>query len=123
MTRTKLWRCAAWGMIAFIGFSTLSPIEYRPTIEAPANLERLTAFSAIGLAFLLGYPRHRLSTLIMLVSIISLLEIAQNFVPGRHGRITDGLIKVAGAFLGFGLGILITQCWPGFRRSFNEPKI
>ena len=63
-------------------------------------LERFTAFAAIGATFCLGYPKHRLPILVLLLGIVGFLEVAQNYVPGRHGRLPDGLVKASGALLG-----------------------
>jgi VanZ family protein len=37
---------------------------------------------------------------VLLVGIVGVLELAQNIVPGRHGRLPDGMVKASGALLG-----------------------
>jgi hypothetical protein len=93
MTFEVFFRWIAWLLIVALAVFTLSPIELRPVSGAPANLERFVAFVVTGAAFGLGY-------LILLIGIAGLLEAAQNYVPGRHGRLPDGLVKVSGALLG-----------------------
>ncbi|WP_201836632.1 VanZ family protein [Microvirga zambiensis] len=109
MTPKVFFRCVAWLLIGAIAVFTLSPIELRPMTGAPANLERVAAFVAIGAAFCLGYPRHRLSILVLLIAAVGLLEIAQNHVPGRHGRLPDGLVKVSGVLLGAAFATFATR--------------
>lgn len=102
-------RAAAWLLLGAIGVFTLSPIEMRPVTQAPVSLERLGAFALIGAAFCYAYPKHRYAILISLVALTAFLEIAQNHVPGRHGRLSDGLVKVLGAFLGVAFTALIAH--------------
>jgi VanZ family protein len=100
MTPTVFFRWVAWLLVLAVAVFTLAPIELRPVTAAPVSLERLAAFAAIGAAFCLGYPRHRLPILVLLLGIVGFLEVAQNYVPGRHGRLPDGLVKASGALLG-----------------------
>jgi VanZ family protein len=100
MTPKTFFRWAGWLLILAIALFTLSPIELRPTTSAPVSLERFAAFAVIGAFLRLGYPKHRLLILILLIGIIGCLEVAQNFVPGRHGRLPDGLWKASGALFG-----------------------
>jgi hypothetical protein len=100
MTPKVFFRWVAWLLVFAIAVFTLSPIEFRPVSVAPVSLERFAAFAAIGAAFCLGYPKHRLYILVLLVGIVGVLELAQNIVPGRHGRLPDGMVKASGALLG-----------------------
>ena len=100
MTPKVFFRWVAWLLVLAIVVVTLSPIELRPITKVPAGLERFAAFAAIGVAFCLGYPRHRLHILVLLIGGIGFLEVAQNHVSGRHGRLPDGLMKASGALLG-----------------------
>ncbi len=94
----------AWLLVLAIAIFTLSPNELRPTTGTSTlstNLERFAAFTAIGTLFSLAYPRHRFAAILLVLGIVASLEVAQNFVPSRHGRLPDGLLKTAGALLGF----------------------
>ncbi len=88
---------------------TLSPTEMRPDTDGPPSLERLAAFAAVGAAFYLGYPKRHLGILILLFGIIGLLEVAQNYVPSRHGRLSDGLVKAFGALRGAAFAAFIAR--------------
>ena len=100
MIMRVLFRLTAWLLLFAIAAFTLSPIELRPVTGAPPHFERFAAFAAVGGAFCLGYPKHRLRTLLLILGTIAALEAAQNFVPGRHGRVPDALMKASGALLG-----------------------
>jgi len=109
MRSQVLSRVAAWLLLGAIGVFTLSPIEMRPVTEAPVSLERLGAFALIGAAFCHAYPKHRHVILILIIGLAGCLEIAQNYVPGRHGRFSDGLVKALGAFLGAAFTALVER--------------
>jgi VanZ family protein len=90
---------AAWLSLAFITFATLSSPGLRPHI-AGAGFEHLVAFTVSGLLFGIAYPRHMIFVVaIVLVSAV-LLESLQLVVPGRHGRLPDLLVKLAGGSIG-----------------------
>jgi VanZ family protein len=72
-------------------------------------LERFAAFSAIGAVFCLGYPKRRLHTFVLLIGIVGFLEVAQNYVPGRHSRVLDGVVKAYGALLGIASAAFVTR--------------
>ncbi|ANY82162.1 hypothetical protein BB934_27795 (plasmid) [Microvirga ossetica] len=109
MTPKAFFRWVAWLLLLAIAVFTLTPIELRPVTGASVSLERFAAFAAIGAAFCLGYPKHRLSILVLLVGIVGFLEVAQNLVPGRHGHLPDGLVKASGALLGAAFATFVTR--------------
>jgi VanZ family protein len=98
-----------WLLVLAIAVFTLAPIEFRPVTAAPVSLKRFTAFAAIGATFCLGCPKHRLSILVLLLGIVGFLEVAQNYVPGHHGRLPDGLVKASGAHLGAAFAAFISR--------------
>jgi len=104
-----LFRWLAWLLVAAIAYVTLSPIAMRPVTAAPADLERFLAYAAMGLAFCVGYPRHRASILVLVIAITGLLEFGQHLVPGRHGRMHDAVLKAAGAFLGIAAAAVVDR--------------
>jgi hypothetical protein len=109
MTPKIFLRWVAWLLLCAIIVFTLSPIELRPVTEPPVSLERFTAFAAIGAAFCLGYPKHRALFLVLLLGLIGSLEFAQNYVPGRDGRLSDGVVKASGALLGAAFATLAAR--------------
>jgi hypothetical protein len=109
MAPKVFFRWVAWLLVFAIAVFTLAPIEFRPVSGAPVSLERLAAFAAIGGAFCLGYPKYRVPILVLLLGLVGFLEIAQNHVLGRHGRLPDGLVKASGALLGVAFATLATR--------------
>lgn len=116
MASKIFFRWLAWLLIGAVTAFTLSPVEFRPVTVAPAGLERMTAFAAIGLAFCLGYPTRRFPALVLLIGAVALLEVAQNYVPGRHGRLPDGVIKASGVVFGAALAMIMSRR-PAHRRA------
>ncbi len=102
-------RWAAWLLVLAIAVFTLSPNEMRPTTGTStlsANVERFAAFAVIGALFSLGYPKHRFGIILLVIGIVASLELAQNFVPSRHGRLLHGFVKAAGALFGSGAAMI-----------------
>jgi VanZ family protein len=96
----KLIAVAAWSLLAFIAYATISPIQDRPTLVTSSSLEHLAAFAVLGALFCLAYPRHIALVCLIVVGSALLLEVAQLLTPDRHGRIQDALEKVAGGAAG-----------------------
>jgi hypothetical protein len=121
MTSKVFFRWVAWLLVLAIAVFTLAPIELRPVTALPAGLERFAAFAAIGAAVCLGYPKHRLSILVLLLGIVCLLEVAQNYVPSRHGRLPDSIVKASGALLGAAFAAIISR-FEGHLRETGEDE-
>ncbi|WP_062227846.1 VanZ family protein [Aureimonas frigidaquae] len=102
----SLIRLAAWLALGAVIFVTLSPISMRPVSSADVDIERLAAFVVLGGLFGAGYPRRWPLVLLLLIAGGAGLELSQNLVPGRHGRVEDFLFKAGGAVLGAGLGVV-----------------
>ncbi|NIX75685.1 VanZ family protein [Microvirga terricola] len=100
MTIRVFIRWVGWLLVLAVTAFSLLPIQFRPTTEAPANLERIAAFAAIGGAFCLGYPGQRVRIVLLTLAVVGLLEGTQNLVSGRHGRLSDATMKAVGALLG-----------------------
>jgi glycopeptide antibiotics resistance protein len=100
----KLISVAAWALLAFIAYATISPIQARPTLPASTSFEHLTAFAVLGLLLFLAYPRHIALVCLIVLGSAVLLEIMQLLTPDRHGRIQDAIEKMAGGVLGIVVG-------------------
>ncbi|MBF9233910.1 VanZ family protein [Microvirga alba] len=109
MAIRMFFRSVAWLLVLAVAAFSLLPIQFRPVTDAPADLERLAAFAMIGGAFYLGYPKQRLRIVLLVIGIAGLLEAAQNIVPGRHGRLPDGIVKASGAILGAAIAMVIDR--------------
>src|SRR3954449_962530 len=93
MPRISLWIALALALA--IAVVTLGPISFRPMTGAPPDVERGVAFLLFGAAISLFCSRSRnlLVALLLAVASAGLLEIGQNFVPGRQGALHDFLVK------------------------------
>lgn len=102
----KVFRTLAFAVLAFIAFWTLSPVTLRPGTGEP-SWERFAAFALFGLPLGLGFPKAIGRGAIFAAVVIVSLEALQDLVPGRHGRMEDALVKLAGALAGLGLAAAI----------------
>jgi VanZ family protein len=100
----KLIGLAAWGLLAFIAYATISPIQDRPTLPTSTSFEHLAAFAVLGALFCLAYPRQIALVCLIVLGGAVLLEIMQLLTPDRHGRIQDAMEKMASGFVGIVLG-------------------
>lgn len=99
----------AWTALAAIAFATLSPIGIRPRVPMSVDLERGVAFFVTGMLFAFAYPRHIWWAVAIVMFGVFGLEILQAIRPDRHARLSDAGAKAAGAFLGLGLGWLVSN--------------
>jgi VanZ family protein len=100
----KLITVAAWTFLAFIGYSTISPIQNRPTVRASTSFEHLAAFAVLGALFCVAYPRQIVLVCLIVLGSAVLLEFVQLFTPDRHGRIQDAIEKMGGGAVGIVAG-------------------
>jgi hypothetical protein len=100
----KFITAAAWTMLAFIIFATISPIQDRPTLTTSPNFERLAAFAVLGALFCLAYPRQLAFVCLIVLGSALLLEFAQLLTPDRHGRIQDAIVKMTSGAVGIIVG-------------------
>jgi VanZ family protein len=96
----KLTGIAAWLLLCFIVYATLSPIKDRPTLSTSPSLEHVAAFAVLGLLFALAYPRKSGLVCAVVLGCAILLELSQLLTPDRHGRIQDAVEKLAGGTFG-----------------------
>ena len=102
----RIFFAAAWLVLAYIAFVTLSPLEDRPVL-AGSQVEHFVAFAVLGFAFVLGYPRRTLLTIAVVIGSAFVLEAMQMLTPDRHGRVLDALVKAAGGICGIGIGHIV----------------
>ena len=87
-------------LVAVIAFVTLSPIGMRPVTAAPADMERFLAFAALGVAFCIGYPRHRVGIILIVIAATGLLELGQHVAPAAMAASTMRFSKQPERFSG-----------------------
>jgi VanZ family protein len=100
----KLIGLAAWGLLAFIAYATISPIQDRPTLPASTSFEHLAAFAILGALFSLAYPQKVVLVCLIVLGSAVLLELLQLLTPDRHGRVPDAIEKIAGGVVGIVVG-------------------
>jgi hypothetical protein len=101
----KLVAVAAWALLAFIAFATLSPAGLRPELTStePALVvlaERFGAYGLLGLLFYLAYPRRIFLVCLLVFGAAIVLELLQLVIPDRDARIIDAFEKLAGGTTG-----------------------
>jgi VanZ family protein len=110
---------AAWGLLAFIVYATISPIQDRPTLPTSTSFEHLAAFAVLGALFCLAYPRQIALVCVIVLASAVVPELLQLLTPDRHGRIQDAIEKMASGFVGIVLGRAILYFDQASRRFQN----
>ena len=116
----KFVAAAAWLLLGFITYATLSPIDARPRLLAPVGFEHFAAFAALGGLFCLAYPKHRALACALVFGSAVLLEIAQLLTPDRHARLADALQKLAAG--AFGIGVVTVMRRLAFTGRWDRTK-
>lgn len=113
----KIFTAAAWAILAFIVFVTLSPIGLRPHFEN-VSVERFGAFAFVGLLFGLAYPKRLWLVLFLVAGTAFVLEALQHLTPDRHGQMSDAVVKLTGSVIG------VTTAWVVDRAlaAFGVPR-
>ena len=103
----KFIAAAAWLLLVFIAYATLTSIEARPELYSDGFykasftiLERFGAYGVLGLLFYFAYPRQVGFVCLLVFGSAVFLEILQIFVPDRDARVVDALEKMAGGAAG-----------------------
>ena len=114
----QLSKTVGWLALAFIAYSTLSPIESRPVVVVnDAQLEHFLAFGLVGVTLGIGYPKRLWMVAAVIVGCAFGLETLQLLTPDRHGRILDATVKAVGG----GCGVWFSQVGTSILQSkFNR---
>src|SRR5262245_51122785 len=118
----RIIRIAGYVCVVLIGVLSLLPGALRPDTGAPGKLEHLIAY--LGTAALLALGRsapHQRWQALWLIPYAGALELAQLFIPGRHGQFSDFVVSSIGAALGlaiaFAIAPLLSQLLAGLNLS------
>ncbi|MCO5731045.1 VanZ family protein [Rhizobium sp. SSA_523] len=106
---SRLLKLAAWLLLAFVVFATVSPIAWRPHDVLPVNIDRALAFALLAGAFVIAYPRHFTLCAVVILCSTAVIEALQWIEPSRHARLQDVFVKAAGCCLGLGIGWFINR--------------
>jgi VanZ family protein len=104
-----IFQATAWLLVLIIVVLSLSPPSLRPQTGAGHNFEHVTIFLITGAAFGFGYPGRGRFLTIALLAFSAAIEIAQNWVPGRHARASDFLFDAGASCLGLGLAYALAK--------------
>jgi len=99
----RIFQAAARLLAATIVVLSLGPPFVRPVTWAAHDLEHLLIFLGTGVAFGFGYLYRFGLLTIALPTFAAAIEVAQNWTPSRHARISDFLVDAAASCLGVGL--------------------
>ena len=117
----KIAKIAAWASVGFIIYATLVPLAMRPTLgRLGTDYERFAGYMVVSVLIGLAYPRHPIRVGFAIITAAVILEIAQLAIPDRDARVSDTLIKAAGALV----GILAAWFWKKWLagRAFRPPE-
>jgi VanZ family protein len=116
----RLAAVSAWILLGTIAFVTLCPIDLRPATGHVVP-ERVLAFTALGAAFGLGYPRRLPFAIAVTLAAAIGLEAGQLLIPGRHARLIDAGEKLAGGLLGGAIAVMCSELAARFQRATRRP--
>src|ERR1051326_524553 len=97
-----LFRALTLGCVVLLAVLSLTPGDYMVRTGAPEDLEHFVAYLGTGVIASLGYAR-RMGYLVpaaLLCAYAGVLEVAQNFAPGRYPDFFNFASSSAGAIAG-----------------------
>jgi hypothetical protein len=112
---------AAWIVLCFIAYASISRITSRPTLHVSVSLEHIAAFAFVGLLFYLGYPNRITFVLVIVIGSATLLELMQLVTIDRHARLADLIEKICGGGLGLAAGRTLA-CYEGAFREWAQVR-
>jgi hypothetical protein len=115
----KIVALAAWVLLAFIAYATISPLQDRPTLSTSSSFEHLAAFAVLGGLFCLAYPRRIFLVCLIVLGGAVMLELLQLVTSDRHGRFPDAIEKMTGGAAGIAVARIILTFEP-LRRWFQN---
>lgn len=104
-----LCRIAAWFLAVAIFVLHIVPPTHRPVTSAAHNVEHLVIFLGLGLVFGLGYYLRTRLLALALPAFCLAVEAVQQWVPGRHARLSDFLVNTVSAVVGLGVAFVLIR--------------
>lgn len=115
---TNTARITAWLLAFAAAVVTLGPQAVRPHTGISHDLEHAVAFALVGLVFGLGYPNSHLLLALSAIAAVALMEIVQQWVPGRHVSLSDFIFNGLGACAGIAAAAVLGL----FMRRWSERR-
>lgn len=101
-------RVAATLCVVAITFLSLLPGSWQERTALPGPVEHFIAYSGTGLVLAAVLPRSALVLAALALGVYSgLMELLQNFAPGRDPAVRDFIVSSAGACFGIAIGACI----------------
>jgi VanZ family protein len=102
-------RWAAWVCVPVLAVLSLTPGDEMVRTGAPELVEHFVAYAGAGGLAAIGYGRRARYLQIggLLIAYAGVLEIGQNWVPGRHSRMVDFVFSAAGVIA----GVIMARFW------------
>jgi VanZ family protein len=88
--------------VALIAILSLIPGDLQMRTGMPKTVEHFGAYFGVSLILVLGRSSiaHAVAAAILLSGFAFVLEVIQEFIPGRNGGLADAAASSAGAFAG-----------------------
>jgi VanZ family protein len=108
----------AWGCVALLAVLSLLPASEMVRTSLGGHIEHATAYAGTALLIGLSYPAWGWRRIAAgLVIYAGVLELLQNFSPGRHPALLDWLSSSTGAMIGLGFLHIANEAWWRWRRK------
>jgi len=108
----RVLRLGAWGCVILIAVLSLLPAQEMVRTNLGGHIEHATAYAGTAALLRLGYPAWRWQRMAAtLPTYGGLLEILQNFSPGRHPAVLDWVSSSTGALLGLAVIHIGNEIW------------
>ena len=111
-------RLMAWCCVILLAVLSLLPAEEMVRTSLGGHVEHAVAYA--GTAFLIGlsYPTWKWKRIASpMVIYAGILELLQNFSPGRHPAVLDWLSSSVGALIGITVIRVANEVWRQRQRS------
>jgi VanZ family protein len=104
---------AAWIAIAVVGVLSLMPKAYMIRTDLGGHVEHVLAYSGTAIIVATAYgARNWLGIAVGLIGYAGVLELLQNFSPGRTASVRDFACSASGVLLGLALFALVDRIAP-----------
>ena len=114
----QLLRLTAWAAVLFLIVLSLIPKELEVRTSLAGTHEHAVAYALTSSVIAVAYPAvRRLWIVVALFALSGILELLQNFIPGRNPEIAGAVFSGVGAATGGLLVSLVTS----FRRRRVAP--
>jgi VanZ family protein len=114
----RVLRPVAWGCVILLAVLSLLPAEEMVRTSLGGHIEHAIAYAGTALMIGLGYPTWGWKRMaIALVIYAGVLELLQNFSPGRHPAVLDWLSSSTGVLIGIAFTRVGDEIWLRWRRK------